>query len=143
MVRSVSFPLFPKHSLFDRISPVWRYVFSPEDRIMGYYKNSSGEKLSIELLSCTHKFIIVIATLSGAGDPTLRTFNAISGEVVLEKKVHSSAARAFIEPLHIGTDVIFSPSSSDLYVLTDGYAVSVLDGETGEFKWRWDSPDQG
>jgi hypothetical protein len=85
-------------------------------------------------------FFAVIATLSGAGGATLRTFSATSGAIVLEKKLHPSEAGAVID---LGQDVVFSPSSADLYVLTNGHTVSALDGETGEVRWRWTSADQG
>ena len=124
-------------------SPVWRHVFDPEDRIMGYYKNSSGKCHFNRPLLYTHIFLVVIATLSEAGGATLRTFNAISGEIVLEKKLNPSETRALNDPIHVGKDVIFSRSSADIYVLTNGHIVSVLDGETGELKLRWASPDQG
>lgn len=88
-------------------------------------------------------YLVVIATLSGDGGATLRTFNAISGEMVIEKKLHPFEIRALADPVNVGKDVVFSRSSADMYVLTNGHTVSVINGETGELKWRWTSPDQG
>lgn len=85
--------------------------------------------------------LAVIATLSGA--VTLRTFNALSGEIIIEKKLHPYETRTFSDDVHIGNDVVFSRSSADMYVLTNGHTVSVINGETGKLKWRWTSPDQG
>ena len=84
---------------------------------------------------------IVIASLSGAA--TVRTFNATSGEIILEKKLYASERGTTIDHGQVGKDIIFSRSSADVYILTDGHVVSAINGETGEFKWRWTSPDQG
>jgi hypothetical protein len=94
----------------------------------------------VSMHSC---LLVVIATLSEAGGTTLRTFNAISGEIVLEKKLNPSETRPLIVPIHTGKEVIFSHSSAEVYVLTNGHTVNVLNGKTGESKWRWTSPDQG
>ncbi|KAF9528732.1 hypothetical protein CPB83DRAFT_813238 [Crepidotus variabilis] len=104
----------------------WRYLFNPEDRIAGYYKNES-----------------VIATLSGPGGATLRTFRALNGQLLLEKRLHLPASGALSEPFHFGKDVIFSPNSDQLYVLTNGCSISAINSITGELTWHWEAPDQG
>ncbi|KAF8963227.1 hypothetical protein BDZ97DRAFT_1038548 [Flammula alnicola] len=107
-------------------SVLWRYVFDPEDRIVGYYKQDN-----------------VVATLSAPGGATLRTFDALTGQLLLEKRLHAPEVGALSEPLHFGKHIIFSPNPTDLYVLSNGCTVRNINGSTGEVKWTWTSPDQG
>jgi hypothetical protein len=86
---------------------------------------------------------VAIATLSGAGGATLRTLDIVSGQLLVEKRLHSLDKGAFSEPLHFGKHVTFSPDSSDIYALTNGCTVTSVDGSSGESKWTWTSPDQG
>lgn len=83
-----------------------------------------------------------IATLSGAGGANLRTFDALSGQLLVEKRLHSLEKGAPSEPLDFGKYITFSPDSADLYVLSNGYTVTSVDGITGESKWTWSPPDQ-
>ncbi|KAF4611826.1 hypothetical protein D9613_004025 [Agrocybe pediades] len=107
-------------------SIIWRYIFDPEDRIAGYYKNAT-----------------TVATLSGPGGAILRNFNALTGELLLEKRLHKPEIGALSEPLHLGKDVVFAPHSNQMYVLSNGCTISCIDGSTGEVIWSWTSPDQG
>jgi len=84
-----------------------------------------------------------VATLSGPGGATLRNFNVLTGELLLEKRLHKPDGGALSEPIYLGKDVIFSPHSSDLYVLSNGCTISSIDGNTGNVNWNWTSPDQG
>ncbi|KAF9473948.1 DUF1620-domain-containing protein [Pholiota conissans] len=107
-------------------SVLWRYIFDPEDRIIGYFKGDN-----------------VVATLSAPGGATLRTFDTITGDLLLEKRMHAPETGALSEPAHFGKDVVFALNSTDLYVLTNGCTVTKLNGTTGEVMWSWSSEDRG
>ena len=83
-----------------------------------------------------------MATLSGPGGSTLRTFDALTGQLLVEKRLHSPEIGLLSEPIFIGKHVIFSPGSTDIYVLSNGYTVTNIDGRTGDVNWSWTSPDQ-
>lgn len=57
--------------------------------------------------------------------------------------MHPPERAALLDPVNIGNDVIFSSDSSNIYVLSNGRAVGAIEGETGGFKWRWTSQNQG
>ena len=87
-------------------------------------------------------FDLGVAVLSGPGGATLRTFHALHGHLIVEKQLHSPQLAILSEPHHLGKFVAFNPKSRVLYVLTNGYTVSCIDGDTGGVKWTWSSPDQ-
>ncbi|TFK33104.1 hypothetical protein BDQ12DRAFT_658417 [Crucibulum laeve] len=106
-------------------SIAWRYLFEPEDRIAAFYKGAD-----------------MVVTLSGPGGSTLRTFETLTGEIILEKRMHSPELGHLAEPPYLGKAVAFVPNSSDVYILTNGYTIQHMDGNTGDIKWTWSSPDQ-
>ncbi|KIK01760.1 hypothetical protein K443DRAFT_550803 [Laccaria amethystina LaAM-08-1] len=106
-------------------SVLWRYILDPEDQIAGFYKSKD-----------------CVAVLSGPGGATLRTFDALHGHLIVEKQLHAPQLAVLSEPHYLGKFVAFNPQSRDLYVLTNGYTVSCIDGDTGGVKWTWSSPDQ-
>jgi hypothetical protein len=124
---------------------VWRYLFDPEDAIAGYYKHENSA-----CFFCKHyqfiyfliPFFAAVATLSGPGGSTLRTFDALTGQLLVEKRLHLPETGVPSEPVFIGKQVIFSPDSTDIYVLSNGYTVTNINRETGDVKWSWSSPDQ-
>ena len=83
-----------------------------------------------------------VATLSGPGGSTFRTFDALTGELLIEKRLHLPEIGLPSEPVFIGKHVVFSPESTDIYVLSNGYTVTNINSETGEVNWSWSSPDQ-
>ena len=83
-----------------------------------------------------------MATLSGPGGSTLRIFDALTGQLLVEKRLHLPEIGILSEPVFIGKHVIFSPDSTDIYVLSNGYTVTSINSETGDIKWSWNSPDQ-
>jgi ER membrane protein complex subunit 1 len=87
-------------------------------------------------------FFAAVATLSGPGGSTLRTFDALTGQLLVEKRLHLPEIGILSEPVFIGKHVIFSPDSTDIYVLSNGYTVTNINSETGDVKWSWSSPDQ-
>ncbi|PPQ95955.1 hypothetical protein CVT26_016121 [Gymnopilus dilepis] len=107
-------------------SVVWRYVFDAEDPVTGYYKIED-----------------TITTISGPGGATLRSFDALTGNLLLEKRLHKPELGALSTPISLGKHVTSLPNSKDLYILTNGCTVTSIDGTTGEVKWTWTSPDQG
>jgi len=46
------------------------------------------------------------------------------------------------EPLHFGKYAAFAQDSANLYVLSNGYTVTSVDGTNGDSKWTWSPPDQ-
>ena len=83
-----------------------------------------------------------MATLTGPGGSTLRTFDALTGQLLVEKRLHLPELGILSEPIFIGKDIIFSPDSTDIYVLSNGYTVTNINRETGNVKWSWSSEDQ-
>lgn len=91
---------------------------------------------------------IVVAVLSGPGGATLRTFDALTGGLVIEKRLHEPALGKLFEPADLGSQIAFpskadGPSKDDAYILTDGHALRSIDCLTGQLKWQWLSEDQG
>ena len=84
----------------------------------------------------------VVAALSGPGGSTLRVFEALSGHLLLEKRLHTHETGTLFEPSDLGASIAFVPSSSQLLVLTNGHTLRSIDGMTGETKWSWTSEDQ-
>ena len=83
-----------------------------------------------------------MATLSGPGGSTLRTFDAHTGQLLVEKRLHLPEIGLPSEPVFIGKHVIFSPDSTDIYVLSNGHTVTNINRETGDVNWSWSSADQ-
>ncbi|GLB44268.1 putative DUF1620-domain-containing protein [Lyophyllum shimeji] len=105
---------------------VWRHIYEPEDRVAGYYAHSN-----------------YVATLSGPGGATFRLFDATSGTLYLEKRLHAPETGHLAEPHHLGTHVAFGGAGNEeIYVLTDGHVVRRLNGKTGEVQWKWAADDQ-
>ncbi|KAM6494809.1 Protein of unknown function (DUF1620) domain containing protein [Amanita muscaria] len=127
-VKNVLAALHPENG-----SVAWRFVFDSEDRINGFYKD--GE---------------VITTLSGTGGATLRSFEASTGLLISERRLHSQAEGISFHPQHSGSvltytvrdDASTTDGPRDLLVLTNGHKVTRFDGATGNAKWSWTSPDQ-
>ncbi|KAF5352206.1 hypothetical protein D9758_009183, partial [Tetrapyrgos nigripes] len=106
---------------------VWRHVFEPEDRISRFHKHGN-----------------TVASLSGPGGATLRTFDIGTGDLLLEKHLHSPQSGILAEPNYLGTYIAFgneTNGSPDLFVLTNGHTVNHV--VAGNIKWSWTSEDQG
>lgn len=64
---------------------------------------------------------------------------------MLEKQLHDPQTGHLAEPHHFGKHVAFgatSQKSRALFVLTNGFTVTRIDGASGESKWSWSSPDK-
>ena len=88
-----------------------------------------------------------MAALSGPGGATLRSFDALTGHLLLEKRLHNPDLGHLSEPNYFGTFIAFVQSSNrgpyaDIFALTNGQTVQLIDGSTGAVKWRWTSPSQ-
>ncbi|OCH86588.1 DUF1620-domain-containing protein [Obba rivulosa] len=108
-------------------SIVWRYVFEDDEHVIAFRKHGD-----------------VVAAVSGAGGANLRLFDAISGYLRLEERLHSPEHGRMFNPETLGTSIAFEPKteSGDLYILSNGHELRRVDGSTGELKWGWTSPDQ-
>ncbi|KDQ54694.1 hypothetical protein JAAARDRAFT_182191 [Jaapia argillacea MUCL 33604] len=109
-------------------SIAWRRIFESQDKIVSY--KAQGD---------------VVTTLSGPGGSTLRTFDVLTGHLILEERLHSPTSGRLTEPADIGVAVAYSRSNEkqkDLFVLTNGHEVRRVDGSSGELKWAWTAADQ-
>ncbi|KAH9886661.1 DUF1620-domain-containing protein [Cubamyces lactineus] len=105
----------------------WRHLFDDDDRILAYRKNNE-----------------VVAALSGLGGAYLRLFDTLSGDLLLESRLHSPEVGRLFEPEALGAAVAFGAGeqAKDVYVLTDGHVLRCIDRHTGDVKWGWSAPDQ-
>ncbi|KAG5641215.1 hypothetical protein DXG03_005748 [Asterophora parasitica] len=90
---------------------------------------------------CKLTAILDVATLSGPGGATFRLFNATSGTIHAEKRLHVPESGHFDGPPHLGNHVAFGSESGDIFVLNDGHVVRRLDGK-GDVQWMWTAEDQ-
>ncbi|KAF9075476.1 DUF1620-domain-containing protein [Rhodocollybia butyracea] len=103
-------------------SVLWRYVYEPEDNIVTFQQQGS-----------------VVASLSGTGGATLRTFNMLSGEPLIEKRLHEPETGLLIQPNNLGTFIAFGNKSHEIYTLTNGRIVNCF--HNGEILWTWRAQD--
>ncbi|TFK65860.1 DUF1620-domain-containing protein [Pluteus cervinus] len=108
-------------------SIAWRRIFDNEDPLSLYHV--SGD---------------VVATFSGPGGSTFRTFDLASGVLQHEIFMHPPEQGHLSEPISFGKDVSFVTEDSRpwIYTLTNGHTVTKLDAKTGVKKWEWSSEDQ-
>jgi ER membrane protein complex subunit 1 len=86
---------------------------------------------------------IVVAALSGVGGSNLRLFDALEGDLILEKRLHDTRDGSLSQPKQLGTSITFlGDKSSDMFVLTNGHTICHLDGSTGETLWAWNASDE-
>ncbi|KAJ3784551.1 DUF1620-domain-containing protein [Lentinula aff. detonsa] len=102
----------------------WRYVHEPQDNVVTFQKQGS-----------------VVASLSGPGGATLRSFNAFDGEMILERRLHAPDTGLLAQPNNLGTFIAFGKQDGELYTLTNGRTVNFINGS--ENSWSWTSPEQG
>ncbi|KII83787.1 hypothetical protein PLICRDRAFT_147866 [Plicaturopsis crispa FD-325 SS-3] len=107
-------------------SVVWRHGFDPKDHLTSFQKHND-----------------VVAALSGPGGATLRTFDSLTGDLLLEQRLHSIESGLLMEPADLGTAVAFATegSSTFIFVLTNGHTLRKVDAVTGELKWSWSASD--
>lgn len=104
-------------------SVAWRHVFEPEDTIVTFQKQDT-----------------TVASLSGPGGATLRSFDVLSGHLLLEKRLHSPETSLPSDSDHTGSCIAFT-ADSDIIALTNGHTVQSIT-KSGEIRWTWPSEDQ-
>lgn len=103
-------------------------------------------RVSLHCLSCLNNILFfpaAVISLSGPGGATLRTFDYSTGQLILEKQLHTphESYRLRAGNFESGTAVAFMEQSRDIIVLTNGHNVQRV-GETGKVHWVWESPDK-
>ncbi|KAK0497691.1 hypothetical protein EDD18DRAFT_1158925 [Armillaria luteobubalina] len=104
-------------------SVAWRHIFEPEDAIVTFQKQDT-----------------TVTSLSGPGGATLRSFDVLSGHLLLEKHLHSPDTRLLSEPGLTGSCITFT-DDLDIIALTNGHTVQSVT-KSGEIRWTWTSEDQ-
>ncbi|KAJ4471498.1 hypothetical protein J3R30DRAFT_1087191 [Lentinula aciculospora] len=102
----------------------WRYVYEPRDNIVTFRMHGSD-----------------VASLSGPGGATLRTFDVLNGEMLLERRLHESETGLLLQPNNLGTFIAFGKHPKEIYTLTNGRTVNSIN--SGKISWTWSSEDQG
>jgi hypothetical protein len=74
----------------------------------------------------------------------LRTFDYLTGQLILEKRLCASHEGRHLHTGNLGngTAIAFMEQSRDILVLTNGHDVRCV-GDTGNVQWVWESPDKG
>lgn len=89
----------------------------------------------------------MVAALSGPGGSTLRLWDALSGHLLLEQRLHAIESGRLSDPSYLGTAIAFLATEGlvqkhDLLVLSNGHTLRHIDGSTGDLKWIWIAEDQ-
>ncbi|EMD34983.1 hypothetical protein CERSUDRAFT_116509 [Gelatoporia subvermispora B] len=105
----------------------WRYVFEDDEHVIAFKRHGDA-----------------VAAVSGPGGATLRIFDAVSGHLRLERRLHNADHGRIFNPETLGTSITFEPSteSGDVYILSNGHVLRRVNSSTGDLKWGWTSPDQ-
>ncbi|KAG7447298.1 DUF1620-domain-containing protein [Guyanagaster necrorhizus] len=117
-----------KQNVLAALNPVdgsvaWRHVFEPEDTVVTFEKQDT-----------------TVASLSGPGGATLRSFDILSGLLLLEKRLHPPETSLPLEPGHTGSSIVFT-ADSDIIALTNGHMVQFIT-KSGNIRWTWTLEDQ-
>lgn len=103
----------------------WRFVFTPTDHIIHYQQ---------------HRDMVV--SLSGPGGSTLRTFDCLTGQLILERRLHAPHTD-HLDPHNFGfgAEIAFISETVDAFTLTNGRTVQRI-GADGTEHWVWERPDK-
>jgi hypothetical protein len=134
------------------------------DPLVGYYVDERKEGklrelfvLGIILIVSVVDFVgSTVALLSGPSASTLRLFSIFSGELILERRLHTPNEGLLHEPPYLGSDVAFTTftrrsseegkeeakAEQGLVALTQGHTARMFDTK-GREVWRWGSVDTG
>ncbi|KAL5498433.1 hypothetical protein ACEPAH_2575 [Sanghuangporus vaninii] len=111
---------------------VWRFAFELEDRIASF--RADGD---------------YVVSLSGPGGSTFRSFDTVTGDLILERRLHSPQDGQLFEPADIGVHLVFADvdvatagSSVEVFALSNGYTVRRVDVASGKVTWEWSSGDK-
>jgi hypothetical protein len=100
-----------------------------------FFKNHCSE--------LTPRFAAVVASLSGAGGTTLRAFDALTGDILMENRIHAVDLNRPSDPPMFGASITFSKEGNDIFILSNGHQVSRIDGRTGSLRWTWKAQARG
>ncbi|KAJ7709007.1 hypothetical protein B0H17DRAFT_916569 [Mycena rosella] len=95
-------------------SVAWRYLFDAADDIASLHVDGD-----------------VVVALSGQGASMLRSFEALTGLMALEKRLDAPAVPS------AGVDVCFEPNTGAMFTLNTHTITRV-----GEVHWTWEAPDK-
>ncbi|KAG8698909.1 hypothetical protein FRC09_006944 [Ceratobasidium sp. 395] len=84
-----------------------------------------------------------MATISGPGGSHVRLFEAFTGSLLWERRLHNPSLGRLLEPADLGVDVAFGRDILDIdaYVLTNAHTVTRLEGRSGKTVWTWTTTD--
>jgi ER membrane protein complex subunit 1 len=100
--------------------------------------------LFIVLLSSFAFSFSVVVALSGQAGATLRSFDVLTGQLLLEKCLHPPESGRISDPTDLGVQITFLPTADDshhpdMFVLTNGHTVRRIAGSNGgEIRWSWE-----
>lgn len=86
-----------------------------------------------------------VYALSGPAGSTLRAYDASTGHLSYEKRLHNPVDGKIHDPptLGMGLTLVRAQSGDQAVVLTNGDTVQCIHSSTGETVWQWRSEDQG
>ncbi|KAJ7498075.1 DUF1620-domain-containing protein [Mycena galericulata] len=96
-------------------SVVWRYVFDAADGIASFHVDGDA-----------------VVVLSGQGASNVRSFEALTGLITLEKRLSAPPSTA-----PIGVDVTLEPNTDAVFVLNTHTITRI-----GEVQWTWEAEDK-
>ncbi|KAH0834201.1 hypothetical protein J3R83DRAFT_11513 [Lanmaoa asiatica] len=110
------------------ILAVWRSIHDAQDAIMGFKVHDDN-----------------IYALSGPAGSTLRVYDASTGDLLHEKRLHNSVESKIHDTPTLGIALTFvrAQGGAQAIVLSNGDTVRCVQSSTGETVWQWRSPDQG
>ncbi|TDL26922.1 DUF1620-domain-containing protein [Rickenella mellea] len=110
----------------------WRHIYEPEDPVILFRARED-----------------IVVSLSGPGGSTFRSFDALTGQLISEKRLHRPDTGRLFEPANLGSHVAFPAlkddtgrKSTDVFVLTNGCELRRIDAMTGEVKWTWSATEE-
>lgn len=87
--------------------------------------------------------VLAVATLSGPGGVTFRSYDLLTGDLLHESLLHNSVdGRSHdLQEVEIISALDSTPEGSTIFTLTNGNTVSRIDGQSGDVVWRWRPQD--
>ncbi|KAF8554252.1 DUF1620-domain-containing protein [Imleria badia] len=107
-------------------SIVWRSIHDAQDAIMAFKVHDDS-----------------VYALSGPAGSTLRVYDASTGHLIYEKRLHMDGKIHDPPTLGMGLTLVRARSGDQALVLTNGDTVQCIHSSTGETAWQWRSEDQG
>ena len=121
----------------------WRYKLEDVDPVVSYHVQGNGmfwiSRLAPQY-QCSYPDIIL---LSGPSGSTVRSFSLATGQVQWEYALHDTGSITLTTPVHLGTDVAFTPDGSAVVILSDGQRITKLNLADGALQWSMNAPGAG